>query len=85
LHVPTDSDKPGVSEWLGAGGKRMEEVAMLAPDLVYSGRRMEYDLACNWKVFNDNYLVRAPDQAARDSWRRAFRAVSCQLAVLAHA
>ena len=60
------SDKPGVAQWLGEGGKRMEEVAMLAPDLVYAGRTMEYELACNWKVFNDNYLVRAccaPDLA----------------------
>ncbi len=27
------------------------------PDLVYV-KTMTYNLACNWKVFNDNYLVR---------------------------
>ena len=29
---------------------------MQAPDLVHA-RTMTYDLECNWKVFNDNYLV----------------------------
>ena len=29
---------------------------MEAPDLVHA-RTMTYDLECNWKVFNDNYLV----------------------------
>ena len=52
------SDKPGVAEWLGEGGRRMAEEDMEAPDLVYA-RSMEYDLNCNWKVFCDNYLVRA--------------------------
>ena len=52
------SDKPGVAEWLGKGGRRMAEEDMEAPDLVFA-RRVDYDLNCNWKVFCDNYLVRA--------------------------
>jgi hypothetical protein len=51
------STKPGVAEWLAEGGKKMEEVEMKAPDLVHI-RTVPYDLECNWKVFNDNYLVR---------------------------
>lgn len=50
------SDKPGVAEWLGEGGRKMEECLMKAPDLVHV-RTVPYDLDCNWKVFNDNYLV----------------------------
>ena len=34
----------------------MAECSMEAPDLVHA-RTMTYDLECNWKVFNDNYLV----------------------------
>ncbi len=45
-----------MAEWLGEGGRRMAECGMEAPDLVHA-RTMTYDLECNWKVFNDNYLV----------------------------
>ena len=34
----------------------MVQSDMEAPDLVYA-KTMTYNLACNWKVFNDNYLV----------------------------
>ena len=47
-----------MAEWLGEGGLKMVQSDMEAPDLVYV-RTMTYDLECNWKVFNDNYLVRA--------------------------
>ena len=47
-----------MAEWLGEGGRKMAQSDMEAPDLVYV-RTMTYDLECNWKVFNDNYLVRA--------------------------
>ncbi len=52
------SEKGSVAEWLGEGGRKMAQSDMEAPDLVYV-RTMTYDLECNWKVFNDNYLVRA--------------------------
>ena len=45
-----------MAEWLGEGGRKMAECGMEAPDLVHA-RTMTYDLECNWKVFNDNYLV----------------------------
>ena len=45
-----------MAEWLGEGGRRMAECGMEAPDLVHA-RTMTYNLECNWKVFNDNYLV----------------------------
>ena len=45
-----------MAEWLGEGGRKMEECQMKAPDLVHV-RTVPYDLDCNWKVFNDNYLV----------------------------
>jgi len=45
-----------VAEWLGEGGKKMVQSDMEAADLVYV-KTMTYNLACNWKVFNDNYLV----------------------------
>ena len=45
-----------VAQWLGEGGRKMAECSMEAPDLVHA-RTMTYDLECNWKVFNDNYLV----------------------------
>ena len=51
------SEKGSVAEWLGEGGRKMAQSDMEAPDLVYV-RTMTYDLDCNWKVFNDNYLVR---------------------------
>ena len=41
---------------------------MEAPDLVYA-RSMEYDLNCNWKVFCDNYLVRAHSRPCTHCWR----------------
>lgn len=50
------SEKGSVAEWLGEGGHKMAQSDMEAPDLVYV-RTMTYDLECNWKVFNDNYLV----------------------------
>lgn len=50
------SDKGSVAEWLGEGGRKMAQSDMEAPDLVHV-RTMTYDLECNWKVFNDNYLV----------------------------
>ena len=43
---------------LGEGGRKMAQSDMEAPDLVHV-RTMTYDLECNWKVFNDNYLVRS--------------------------
>ncbi|CAL5220057.1 g2008 [Coccomyxa viridis] len=49
------SEKGSVAEWLGEGGRKMAQSDMEAPDLVYV-RTMTYDLECNWKVFNDNYL-----------------------------
>ncbi|CAL8471392.1 g10934 [Coccomyxa elongata] len=54
LADPT-SEKGSVAEWLGEGGKKMEACDMKAPDLVHV-RTVPYDLECNWKVFNDNYL-----------------------------
>lgn len=53
------SEKGSVAEWLGEGGKKMEACDMKAPDLVHV-RTVPYDLDCNWKVFNDNYLVSMP-------------------------
>ncbi len=50
-----------MAEWLGEGGRKMEACDMKAPDLVHV-RTVPYDLDCNWKVFNDNYLVRALSQ-----------------------
>jgi hypothetical protein len=41
----------------GAGGQRLQECGMADGQLVHIARR-EYVLACNWKVFCDNYLVR---------------------------
>jgi hypothetical protein len=40
----------------GAGGQRLQECGMADGQLVHIARR-EYVLACNWKVFCDNYLV----------------------------
>lgn len=48
-----------MAEWLGEGGRKMAQSDMEAPDLVYV-RTMTYNLSCNWKVFNDNYLVGSP-------------------------
>ena len=50
------SESGSVAEWLGEGGKKMVQSDMEAADLVYV-KTMTYNLACNWKVFNDNYLV----------------------------
>ena len=51
------SERGSLTEWLGEGGKKMAQSDMEAPDLVYA-KTMTYNLACNWKVFNDNYLVK---------------------------
>lgn len=53
------SEKGSVAEWLGEGGRKMEACDMKASDLVHV-RTVPYDLDCNWKVFNDNYLVSMP-------------------------
>jgi len=45
---------PPVSEWLGEGGRRMAS-ARIDTSLRFITRR-EYRIACNWKVFCDNYL-----------------------------
>lgn len=43
----------------------MEECLMKAADLVHV-RTVPYDLDCNWKVFNDNYLVSKPLHVSAD-------------------
>ena len=45
-----------VQGWLGAGGEAAMDSGLADP-LQHAGSR-EWHLACNWKVFCDNYLVR---------------------------
>jgi hypothetical protein len=42
----------------GADGQGLQQCGMADGQLVHIARR-EYVLACNWKVFCDNYLVRS--------------------------
>ena len=48
----------GVAAWLGQEGSAAALAAGIADPLVHVASR-EYELGCNWKVFVDNYLVRA--------------------------
>jgi choline monooxygenase len=54
VFVHLDRGAPGIEDWLGA--RLREEVRGLGlGGLTFAGRR-SYELACNWKVFVDNYL-----------------------------
>jgi hypothetical protein len=46
----------GVAEWLGPRGAAAALAAGMGDQLVHVASR-SYELACNWKVFVDNYLV----------------------------
>ncbi|KAK9835707.1 hypothetical protein WJX74_006388 [Apatococcus lobatus] len=46
---------PGVEEWLATGGQAMHTYGMDNPDFMYAASA-DYDIDCNWKVYNDNYL-----------------------------
>ena len=70
---------------MGARGKAaMEGAGMCDGQLVHVASR-SYSLACNWKVFVDNYLVR--DSAGLCSSRMCMAAVpvQCSMALAAHA
>ena len=47
---------PPIKEWFGRGGQAMSDAEVESENMVYV-RQMTYDLKCNWKVYNDNYLV----------------------------
>ena len=47
---------PPIKEWFGRGGQAMSDAEVESEDMVHV-RQMTYDLQCNWKVYNDNYLV----------------------------
>ena len=47
---------PPVKEWFGRGGQAMSDAEVESEDMVHV-RQRTYDLKCNWKVYNDNYLV----------------------------
>jgi choline monooxygenase len=54
VFVCLDSKAPSLEDWLGE--RCRTEVAALGIDkLRFAGRR-EWEIACNWKVFVDNYL-----------------------------
>ncbi|MBX3185478.1 MAG: aromatic ring-hydroxylating dioxygenase subunit alpha [Labilithrix sp.] len=54
VFVHLDPDPPPIDDWLGA--RLRDQVSRLRlGDLHFAGRR-EWTLACNWKVFVDNYL-----------------------------
>jgi choline monooxygenase len=54
VFVNVDRDAPSIDEWLGERLRR--EVAGLRLDTLHYAGRREWTLACNWKVFVDNYL-----------------------------
>jgi choline monooxygenase len=54
VFVHIDPDPPAIDDWLGAT-LREQVSALRIGDLHFAGRR-EWTLACNWKVFVDNYL-----------------------------
>lgn len=46
-----------MADWLGGAAPVMEAAGMADARLQHV-RSRSYELACNWKVFSDNYLVR---------------------------
>jgi choline monooxygenase len=53
VFVHLDPDPPSIERWLG---ELVPQVAPLGIDTLQFCERREYTLACNWKVFVDNYL-----------------------------
>jgi choline monooxygenase len=57
VRAPGGSREGSVADWLGAGGQQALQCGLGDAGLVAVAER-QYPLACNWKVFVDNYLVR---------------------------
>ena len=53
-----DKDDPhaDLRAWLGAGGRAMADAGVLDGGLLHVAQRA-YHLACDWKVYCDNFLV----------------------------
>lgn len=47
-----------LAEWLGPGGAAMKAAGITLSDMKHV-KTQHYHINCNWKVFCDNYLVRA--------------------------
>lgn len=54
VFVHLDPNPPPIASFLGA--RLVEDVAKLRLDGLHFAGRREYTIACNWKVFVDNYL-----------------------------
>lgn len=57
VRAPGGAREGSVADWLGAGGQQALQCGLGDAGLVAVAER-QYPLACNWKVFVDNYLVR---------------------------